>query len=396
MIKKNKKEKEFYEKIEWKFYSYFVQYQLAKYDDDIMGQEVNTDHNAESFLSDLKIDRQAREKKEALIKASAQYKFSVSNEISNKVAEKVEELVKNEHLIKQKILDFPEIILVLLDKLYLKSSSFKDLEFLISNSSWLERMILDTIKQPFFSNQLSGRTQQTRTLRTAIGLIGESNLKLIVPKYICQHNIPKDSSFPLVGRKIYEHSIMTATAAYHLTSKFYPKLNPSIAYTAAIFHEIGTIMLFKLYLEVFDEIWKEELKNARENIDQKRFNAISKIEPSQKHMRKMFYENSRSFSKNIIQDLKFDRLPVQKILLRFCDRTILNENNEEDFISSYVSILEKANLYAEAQELFNVKLINKKHKDFLAQSIGLSEKELEVLNSKNLKSSPLFKMGAVV
>lgn len=389
-------EKEFYQKIEWKFYSYFVQYQLAKYDDDIIGQEVDLNHNAATFLSDLKIDKQARERKEALIKATARYKLSVSNEISQKVADRVEELVQNEHLIEHKILDFPEILLVLLDKLYLPSSSYRDFEKLIDNSSWMSRMVLDTIKKPFFANQLIGKIGDTKTLRTAIGLVGQNNLCTLVPTYIFQHNIPKDSSFPLIGRKIYEHSIMTATASYHLAANFYPKLNPSIAYTMAMFHEIGTIMLFKLYLEVFDEIWKEELQEARDNVDQKRFNAISKIEPSQQHMRKMFYENCRSFSKNIIQDLKFDRLPVQKALLRFCDKTVLNEDGEKDFISDYVEVLEKANLYAEAQELVNVKLINKKHRDYLAKTINISDKELELLKTKNLKSYPLFKMGEIV
>ena len=79
---------DFLQKIEWRFYSYLVQYQLAKYDDDIIGQEVSANHNSVAYLSTLRVDRIAREKKKALLKAEIEYTKSISNELNQKVAEK--------------------------------------------------------------------------------------------------------------------------------------------------------------------------------------------------------------------------------------------------------------------------------------------------------------------
>ena len=63
----NNTKNDFLQKIEWRFYSYLVKYQLAKYDDEIIGQEVSMNHNSAAYLSNLRVDRIAREKKKAAL-----------------------------------------------------------------------------------------------------------------------------------------------------------------------------------------------------------------------------------------------------------------------------------------------------------------------------------------
>lgn len=377
---------DFLKKIEWRFYSYLVQYQLAKYDDEIIGKEVSANHNTVAYLSTLRIDRIAREKKKALLKAEAQYTKSVSDELNQKVAEKMENIVNSEGLIQKKYIDLPAIIFGLIERLYMKSTSLSQLEFYINDVSWLNRQLIDTLKHPYFSKQLQKSRVKIDTLRSTLGILGEDNLKYFIPKYIVEQNIPKDSSFPLIGRKLFEHSLMTGSACYYLAKNSEKKVNPYVAYTSGLFHELGAIILFRMYLDTFEQVWQEELKLARENVQQKRFNTISKIEPCRKHLRKMFYEHSRRFTGIVAKDFYFERLPLGNVLERFCNRNPLDENGERDTISEYVDILEKANIYAEAQELFDVKLINEKNKAQLVLSKNISKEELTLLSSRNLKN----------
>lgn len=378
---------DFLQKIEWRFYSYLVQYQLAKYDDDIIGKEVSANHNSVAYLSTLRVDRIAREKKKALLKAEIEYTKSISNELNQKVAEKMENVVNNESLIQKKYIEFPAIIFGLIEKLYMKSTSLSQLEFYINDISWLNRQLIDTLKHPYFSKQLQKSNRvKIDSLRSTLGILGEDNLKYFIPKYIVEQNIPKDSSFPLIGRKLFEHSLMTGTACFHLAKNSKLKINPYIAYTSGLFHELGAIILFRMYLDTFEQVWQEELKLARENIQQKRFNTISKIEPCRKHLRKMFFEHSRRFTGIVSKDFYFERLPLGKVLQRFCNRNSLDENGARDIISDYVDILEKANIYAEAEELFDVKLINEKNKAQLVLSKNITKEELVLLSSNNLKS----------
>ena len=266
---RNKKQ-EFIDKINYKFYSYFIKYQLAKYDTDILGEEINANHNTEMKLSSLKIDQEARARKIAIMKEEKLYKESVSNEISEKIIKTMERTLKKDNLIFSKLVHLPEILFVIIDKLYMKSTSLSSLGTIIGQQKWLERQLKDTIKIPHFSEQLRGSKVKVGGTRTIIGLVGENNLKLLIPSYIINYNIPKNDSFPLIGRKIYEHALSTANACYVLAEKD-EKLNPFVAYTAGFFHEIGTVALFKLYLNIFDLVWKAELKNARDKFDQKRF-----------------------------------------------------------------------------------------------------------------------------
>ncbi len=275
-VKNTISKEDYVNKIEWKFYSYFIKYQLAKYDEDIIGEEIKENHNETIKLSTLDIDKKARAKKEAAIKANMLYKKKVSEDISQKIILKMDYTLRSKDFLIKSNLIIPELLFVILDKLYIKSTTLSNLESLFTNVRWMEKMMLETIRDPFFSNQLKGSKVKIDQIRTVIGLLGDHNLKLLVPKFIISQYIPKDTSFPLIGRKIFEHSLMTANSSYHLiNNNEKSKLNPFIAYTSGILHELGTISLFKVYLKVFDEVWKEELKEARDNLDQKRFNAIS-------------------------------------------------------------------------------------------------------------------------
>lgn len=385
MKEENNKE-EFLKKIEWRFYSYLVKYQLAKYDDDIVGKEISSSYNSSAYLSNLRIDRVARERKKALLEAEIRYTQSVSDDLNSIVQNRIEKIINDKDIIKKRYFDFPPILLSLLEKLYLKSTSISQLEFYINDVNWLSRFLTDTLKHPYFSKQLQRSKAKIDNLRSTLGILGEDNLKYFIPKYIIEHNIPKNDSFPLIGRKLFEHSLMTGNACFHLSKNSKSKTNPYIAYTTGVLHEIGAIILFRIYLDTFENVWNEELKKSREELNQKRFNTISKIEPCKKHLRKMFFEYSRKFTGIFFENLSFERLLIEEVIKRFCNKTVFNNEGQRDIISEYVEILEKANTYSESEELLEVKLINIKNKKQLVLSKNITKEELLLLSSKNLKN----------
>lgn len=366
---------EIIEKIQYKFYSYLVKYQLAKYNEEQLGKEINQAEIVNSRRSMLAIDLAAREEKIKKQQNDLMYKTSISNDFNEKIRNKIIEVLKNEHLYDAKFLNLHELLFVVLDKLHLTATTISNLEMIIKNIMYIEKKICD----------LNNKKDMKDKLRNTLGMLGIDNLRILIPYFIAENTVSKDDSFPLMKNKIVEHMLLTANSCYHLV-KFNEekykdlKISETESYINGLFHEIGTSAVFKIYLQVFDQIWKEELKKARESVDQRRFDTISKLEPSHIDLRDILFEYHNKYTSNIVSDFDFQRLQTHRIIDHFC----LDKNFEEDSLlekrnSIYLEILRKANAYAEVKELLDLNLIKQEHFDYYCNYFGLTKEEITYL-----------------
>lgn len=377
------KKEDILNKIKYKFYSYLVKYQLAKYNEDQIGKEINQNEVVTSRRSMLAIDLAARQEKIKKQEEELNYKNNLSEEFNIKIKEKLNDVLKDAHLFDAKFLNLHELLFVLLDKLYLPATTISNLEMIIKNITFIEKKICD----------LNNKKDIKDKLRNTLGLLGIDYLKILIPYLIAENTVTRDESFPLMKNKIIEHMLLTANTSYHLVNYNKEKYNDlkisnTEAYINGLFHEIGTSAVFKIYLQVFDQIWKSELKKSRESLDQKRFDTISKLEPLHIDLRDVLFEYHNQYTLNIVSDFEFQRLQTGRVIQHFCSMT----NFEDDSIiekrnNIYLEILKKSNAYAEAKELLDLNLIKKEHFDFYCKENGIEESEINYLlkhSNKNL------------
>lgn len=362
-------------KIKYKFYSYLVKYQLAKYNQNEVGKEINQNEVTTTRRSMLAIDMAARQEKIKKQEEEQIYKNSIGEDFNNKIKLKLNDILKNSHLFDAKFLNLHELLFVLLDKLHLPATTISNLEMIIKNITFIEKKICD----------LNNKKDIKDKLRNTLGILGLDYLKILIPYIIAENTVTRDESFPLMKNKVIEHMLLTANTNYHLVNYHKEtfkelKLNNTEAYINGLFHEIGTSAVFKIYLQVFDQIWKEELKKARESLDQKKFDIISKLEPSHIDLRDVLFEYHNQYTLNIVSDFDFQRLQTGRVIEHFCSGT----NFEEDSVfekrnNVYLDILKKSNAYAEAKELLDLNLIKQEHFNYYCLSYGMKEDEINYL-----------------
>ncbi len=376
------KKEEILNKIKYKFYSYLVKYQLAKYNEEQVGKEINQAEILNSRQSMLAIDLAAREEKIKKQQEDLNYKNSISNDFNEKIKLKLKEVLKNQHLYDSKFLNLHELLFVLLDKLHQPATTISNLELIIKNIMYIEKKICD----------LNNKKDIKNKLRNTLGMLGIDYLKILIPYFIAENTVSRDEAFPLMKNKIIDHMLLTANSSYQLVKYNYDKykelkISETEAYTTALFHEIGTSAVFKIYMQVFDQIWKEELKKARESVDQKKFDTISKLEPSHIDLRDILFEYHNQYTLNIVADFDLQRLQSSRVIEHFCANTSFeNDTLLEKRNSVYLDILKKSNAYAEAKELLDLNLIKKEHFNYYCLSHGLSEEEIIYLLSNANKN----------
>lgn len=371
----NKSNNEILSKINNLFYSYLVKYQLAKYDSENEGAEINQDEVSKVRKSMLSIDIQAREAKEQKVKEDLAYKSNLSDEFNFKVEKQLNEKLNDPDFLEDKTLNLFDIHYNLIDKVFANATTISSLEMLVKNISSLEKKI----------NEYAGKPNAKENTRTSLGLIGTDNLKVYIPTLIAENTLTRDSSFPLLHRKLFEHIILTANSAFHLAA-YYRKnegwnIDPYQAYVNALFHEIGTSIVFKQYLKVFDDVWRSELNEARENKDQKRYTTISKLEPSHIHLRNALKHYQKNFSSLAADLFHFERIMTKQVIKEYVSDN-LRVINTTDKLSMYTDILIKANAYAEARELLEANLIKEQHFNYYTNHHGLKDELNALLHVK--------------
>lgn len=355
------------------FYSYLVKYQLAKYDSQQEGAEINQEEVAQVRKSMLSIDIQAREAKEQKQREELAYKANLSDEFNFKVEKYLNEKLNENRQIDDKSLNLYDIHYNLIDKVFANATSISNLEMLVKNISTLEKRI----------NEYADKPNAKENTRTSLGLIGIDNLKIFIPTLIAESTLTRDQAFPLLHRKLYEHIMLTANASMHLAA-YYRKnagwnIDPNQAYVNALFHEIGTSIVFKQYLKAFDDVWRQELNEARESNDQKRYFAISKMEPSHIHLRNALKNYQKNFCSLSADSFKFERLMTKQVIKEFASDN-LRVVNTTDKLSMYTDILRSANAYAEAKELLDANLIKEQHFNYYTSHYGLNDNLIKLLN----------------
>jgi HD-like signal output (HDOD) protein len=151
--------------------------------------------------------------------------------------------------------DIPNVVLHLLDKIIERNAFIKQTHALMGKIDALENNVEGLVDlvgtDPLLaatvmrqaSSTLYGVRGNVTSLKFAIELLGLSALKnLVYREYVLREHKGKAIPDPSLFKAVWEHALLTATAAAYLAHAF-PGVDPAQAYTVGLLHDIGKFLL---------------------------------------------------------------------------------------------------------------------------------------------------------
>lgn len=375
--------------IQWKFYSYMIDYELAKYN--------KKKENVEDLnygRSKLSIDVKAREialEKKNIIK---NYNQSIEDDLNDKALKLFEEELEKRYLLSEKNFEsdiyFPETAGDLLEHLSSKACRYSTIDQYSNTLLGLKNFLAKIASNKFFSPDLDDETKERfKSTTLALSHIGIQNARYVAPIFIITKNFVNNTSFNLANRKIYDYSVQTGNIAMFLTefynSKNNLRLDPYTSYTIGSLSELSFLPSLKLYFEIFAKIWSNEIKISKIKQDIKLQSALNIAHPSILSLRKSISLYSKKMTLNIFKNYNFKRLPISETFNRYINSNILNSDGELDYISKYTEILIKSIALSEMLTLKRVHLLGDSNVEKHLISAKITNAELSFIMTKNVR-----------
>lgn len=266
-----------------------------------------------------------------------------------------------------------------LDQLHARAASMRGLETHAASLSWLEDDLLRIVNMPPFANLADPKRVRVTTLRNALGFIGVDDLRYLIPAYTMQYWLPKAiEPFNLLAQKLWEHSFATAITAKTL-AELDGQSNPALAFTVAMFHDLGKGVLARLYASLFIEIQRQQLDKYRLKNESSSYNTLVELEPSELFLRNLFVHFSAMFTEKLFANVKFQFVPFHAV---YAD-LVATETAQER--TGLTRILYQAQAYTKFRTLHQAGFATATEAKLLYKDAELSLAVIEKLHTTNLK-----------
>ncbi len=274
--------------------------------DDLVAFKNTEQNNARRQL--LRVEKQAIRDKELNQKSEQNYINSIRDLVQDSILEKMQERLDDEDDIFFKVLGFDENLPELLDMLSVKASTISKLEPVAGEVSWLYEDLIKMVNMPKYRRtDAKGKVVAVDSLRVALSFLGIENLKLVVPSLAFRRWIPQITDpYPEIKSRLWETAIGTAMSCKAIAS--ISKVDEGHAFAMGMFHDIGKIIVTRLYFRLFDEQQREALIEAHNERKREEHAALSKITPDSDFLIKLMDRFAAPISAQLIAKMGFKRL----------------------------------------------------------------------------------------
>jgi len=282
------------------------------------------------------------------------------------------------------LLSLPEDLGLLLDALSVRAASVSKLEPIAATMPWLYDELITTVNTPRFRRKDSrGRIIVVETLRTALSFLGIENLRLLIPWIVLKRAIPQITDpYPLIKQKLMPYSMGVALSAKHIG--VLTGLEKSEAYILGMLSNLGRCAVTRLYFKLFDKVQLQLLQECQKDREQKRHEALLKINPSANHLIAMQQEFADKVSAAVITHMNFKRL-------RLSEPMSTCAMNLPTAPSTLSRVLHQARTYTQVRMLHQLKLVDLHEAKPLIAEQKYPLGALEKLKSVDIFTLPLIK-----
>lgn len=365
-------------RVERRFINYLISLSFARAE---LGDDDNDNSQAaQQRRRMLEVERLRHQERERKRQSQQRFQDKVSFGLHEVVYERILTALENPEEMRAKIIPMPQNLPEMIDTVNARAASLATIEQLSEKMPWLHEGILRVVNNPPFSTRRKASEIKVENFRLAMGFVGSENLRTLVPAFALQHWLPFTTKpFGQFRRKIWDHSLATANAAYAIAEQRGLK-QPSMAYTLGIFHELGKIALMKLYLKIFDDVQQQEVIATVNDANPERHNALRTLKPDEQFLRDLMLEQDRRVTQMVVARWDLKRVPLSPHLLSFVEA-----KTPADY-TDYALVLAQANAYSEFRTLKELGMVEAEEAQSLFQRYEYDNKMLEYLREVPLRS----------
>lgn len=327
----------------------------------------------------LAVEQKRRAEKARKEAVHEQVRLDVEQQLHKRLYHEVERRLDDQQFIRERVLMLAENGPALVDVLFSPTASSKKIEELSQGLDWLHVGVVKMVNLPPFAEPNDSKRARITNFRGALNFVGTEDIKFIAPALTMQNWLPPaDPPFVLLRRKLWQHVMSTAVVSQRL-AELDGELDPAIAFCAGIFHEMGKVVLARLYVKVFDDVRQKMLQDLRNETTSARYNALVQIEPDQQFLRDLMLQKEREVTRMLFQGFEFQRLPLTKIYEEYSAAQSVKDT------SGYARVLWQANTFSEFRMLHGANLASLDDGKKMFAASELNAKTIGELRKVNLK-----------
>lgn len=366
------------QEIEHRFYNLLIGASQAK---EVAGKKVEDQSNDATNDPNrklLQVEKVTQRNKNLHEKSQASFRESILSALHKTLEQRIVEDISDFPTVWE-LSRYDDLLTGVIDILHVKAASIGRIEPVVTELRWLKDDIIRLINLPQYRRtDRQGNPQRVESVRVALSYVGIENLQQVIPSFALRRMIPQITDpYPNLKKQLWEHSLGTALAAKKIAE--INDENPSWAFIAGMFHDVGKLIVTRLYFKYFDSLQMDALKEAHEakNIDE--YDALREIKPSAEFLIELMQKYSPQLSKQVIDYIPFKRVMIREAIDEFFDKVPYKK------MQAMSQILTQANGYSEFRMLKTHDLINLPEAKKFIIANNISPKSIASLKTVNMK-----------
>ncbi|MFC3122974.1 HDOD domain-containing protein [Agaribacter flavus] len=333
----------------------------------------------------LMVEEIANRKREIEADAEMTHHLKIEAQFHQRLLVDIEERLQDTDNILSSILNVNEHLGKLLDVLYTEACTLSKLVDHIDALPWLQRAILQFVKQPKYRRvDAKGHAVIISTTKAALSFIGIESLRQLVPVLVSKHVMPPNSEFtPDLQRHLWLYTIGTGNVARELSKEFGVK--PHLGFNLGLLASIGHSVVATIYLKAFDIQLREEIIDAKNNNNHVLAQSIAKLTPSHKYIRSLWKMHAAKVAYSIIAALKLRWLNITPGVAGIASiKEISYKYVEKHNLHPLAKLLFKSAGYMQFKLMQKNQLMSKEASMLYLRNFGIAASDLSNLRNVNL------------
>lgn len=360
-----------------RFINYLISLNFAR--GQFMAEEGLDDNEQQVSRELLAVEQRRRAEKARKQAVHDKVRDEVEQQLHKRLYLAVEKRLEDQQYIRERVLGMSSNGPKLLDALFSPATTSRKLEDLSQGLDWLHVGLVKMVNLPPFADPNDARRAKITNFRGALNFVGAEDIKVIAPALTMQNWLPPaEAPFVLLRRKLWQHVMATAVVCQRL-AELDGNLEPAMAFNVGMFHEMGKVVLARLYVKIFDDVRQAMLQDLRNETTSARYNALVQIEPDQQFLRDLMLQKERQVTQMLFNGFELQRLPLARIYDDYAQAQSFQDT------SGYVRLLWQANTFSEFRMLHSANLASLEDGKQMFAASELNAKTVLELRKVSLK-----------
>lgn len=327
----------------------------------------------------LAVEQKRRAEQARRQAAHDQVRKEVEQQLHQRLYAAVEKRLGDQRYLRERVLLLNTNTAQLLDHLFSPSANSRKIETLAQGLDWLHVGLVKLVNLPPFADPKDPRRARITHFRNALNFCGSEDIKVIAGALSMQQWLPPaEPPFVLLRRKLWHHVMATAVLCQRL-AELDGRLDPAVAFNVGMFHEMGKVVLARLYVKIFDDVRQAMLQDLRNETTSARYNALVNIDPDQQFLRDLMLQKDRQVAHHLFTGFELTQLPLSSVYEQYAQAQSVGET------SGYARLLWQANTFSEFRMLHSANLATLEDGKLMFAASELQASTVIELRKVNLK-----------